>query len=254
MRNKPKKSLGQNFLIDPNYQRKIISAIKDNYKGGTIMEIGPGRGALTQHLSEFAEELVLVEKDNRLVEELHERYSAHDNIRVVHEDFLKLDVKKITASPVVIGNLPYNIASQIYIKLLQNNHLFEHLFLMFQKEVATRCLAVPGNKDFGILTVWTQLFSTPKKLFDVPPNAFKPRPRVNSSFVRFDLKHEKYEQEKGLIEFVKTLFSQRRKKIRSRVKSRDSLSESVKNLIEKRPEELTIEEFKKVYSETYIKA
>lgn len=247
---RPRRSLGQNFLIDPNYRRKIIAAIRKDYEGETVIEIGPGRGALTEGLALFAKELVLIEKDALLAGELRKRFHACGNVRVINEDFLKVDLEGVTATrigvakkPLVIGNLPYNVASQILIRLLRHNERYKRLYLMFQKEVAQRCLAAPGTRQYGILTVWTRLFSEPKKLFDLPPTAFRPRPKVTSRFVRFDLLGRAYEAEAGFIEFVRVLFQQRRKMIKSRVTGKETAAAAWS----KRPEGLTLPDLKLVY-------
>ncbi len=249
-RHRPKKSLGQNFLIDPNYQRKIVDAVIKDYQQETILEIGPGWGALTHSLVEFADNLIAVEKDSVLAKRLSDVLGCHQKIKVINKDFLKWDTGNLSEL-VVVANLPYNVASQIMIKIFIEGHKYKKLYLMLQKEVAQRCLAQPGTKDYSVLSIWVQLFSTPQKLFDVPNTAFKPKPRVTSSFISLELTHRKYLDEKPFISFVKTLFSQRRKKISTTLKSQDidleGLDAKIREFIDKRAEVLTIAELKKIY-------
>lgn len=250
---KPKKSLGQNFLVDPNYQRKIVQSVQKNYQGQPIIEIGPGKGSITKYLIEFAERIILVEKDNVLFDHLGTLFSQEKSIEWIHQDFLKLDLSRFqkTGPHTVVANLPYNVASQIFIQILMHNESFDHLYLMFQKEVAERCLAKPKTKDFGILSIWTQLFSRAEKLFDLPPTVFKPSPRVMSSFLHFELIKTDYLQEKPFIDFVKRIFSQRRKKISTILKkdlvSRQPLPEEVIVFLDQRAEALTVEDLKTVF-------
>lgn len=250
----PKKSLGQNFLIDKNYQNKIIQSVKSVYQGQPILEIGPGRGAITEHLLEFAQKIILVEKDNALAELHTKKYSERKNVTVYQSDFLDFDLKNVPDHTIVVSNLPYNVASQILIRLFENKHQFESLFLMFQKEVARRCVSQPGNKEYGILSVWTQLFSQAEILFDLPPTVFLPQPKVTSSFVKFVLNDKDFLQHKDLIVFVKKLFTHRRKKISTILKAQKILDvgaycdmPKIKDLIDKRAEQLSIEDFKKLY-------
>ncbi|OGQ08926.1 MAG: ribosomal RNA small subunit methyltransferase A [Deltaproteobacteria bacterium RIFCSPLOWO2_12_FULL_40_28] len=223
----PKKSLGQNFLIDGNYQRKIIASV-EKIKNKKILEIGPGLGAITSYLSQFCSQLWLVEKDNGLAASLKERFKETNFIHVMHENFLKLDLNFLKDfSPVtVVGNLPYNVGARIFIQLLEQRCLFDHLFLMFQKEVALRFMAKPGTKDYGLLRLWAESYTIPKIIFHLPATAFKPRPRVQSSFVHFTIK-EKSSIPDDLSDFfwniIPRLFQQRRK----------TLGASLKNILRK---------------------
>lgn len=251
---RPKRSLGQNFLIDPNYQRKITQAVQSQYKGETLVEIGPGRGALTKHLVTFAPKLVLIEKDNELACFLKNEFSDQKSLTVICKDFLKLDFSVFSDPPYhVVANLPYNVSTQILIRHLEHRELFKSLILMFQKEVATRCVAKPGTKDFGILSVWCQENAFVRKLFDVPPTAFRPRPKITSTVLQFDLKPgAQTEQDKEFTQFVKLIFSQRRKKISSLLKKKYDLGKmnsasELPLLVDKRAEQLTIEEMKLIF-------
>lgn len=245
----PKRSLGQNFLVDPNFQRKIVDAAKVGYAGQTVMEIGPGRGAITKHLREFAGDLVLVEKDRDLAAQLTATFTE---ARVFSGDFMEWNLDELPdgGGTIVVANLPYNVSTQILIKLLKNMRKFAALILMFQKEVASRCVSVPGSKEFGILSVWCRLLAEPKKLFDVPPNAFRPRPNIVSSVVKFTPSATLYDAEQeAFMDFVKLIFSQRRKKIGGLIKSKlgcsaDAFSPELRVLLDKRAEALTLDEMK----------
>lgn len=251
---RPKKSLGQNFLVDPNYRRKIITAVRENFCGETIVEIGPGRGALTDGLLSFAGDMILVEKDRYLAHPLVEKFHSQNSVKVIRADFLEIDFESILPKPpqrmIAVGNLPYNVASQIYLKLLHNRRYFKRLYLMFQKEVAVRCLAAPGGRDYGVLSVWTQIMTRGRKLFDVPPTAFRPRPRVTSSFVAFELLDDDGQDWIPFMAFVRRLFQNRRKKTGTILKSMfgKGLSTSCAlHLTEKRPEKLSLNELKTLF-------
>jgi 16S rRNA (adenine1518-N6/adenine1519-N6)-dimethyltransferase len=250
-----KKSLSQNFLIDGNYQRKIIEAVHDEYQGQPVLEIGPGHGALTRHLSGFAKSLTLVEKDTELADDLKQKFAEEAHVKVIQADFLDLDLLSLRAlqsgawqsqKTVVVANLPYNVASQILIKIFSHQHLFEKLYLMFQREVGNRCVAKPKTKEYGIFSIWSQLFSDVEKLFDIPPTAFRPQPKITSTFLRFDLKDVSYSQEKLFIGFVRRLFNQRRKKISTTLKQ--SIDKKYfPQFADKRAEELSLAELKELF-------
>lgn len=250
-----KKSLGQNFLIDGNYQRKIIETVQDDYQGQPILEIGPGRAALTRHLCGFAKSLTLVEKDTELARDLKQRFADDNHVKVIQADFLDLDLLSLRApcnaawqsqKTIVVANLPYNVASQILIKIFSHQHLFEKLYLMFQREVGNRCVAKPKTKDYGIFSIWSQLFSDVEKLFDIPPTAFWPQPKITSTFLRFDLKDMNYAHEKPFIGFIRRLFNQRRKKISTTLKPSID-KKHFPQFADKRAEELSLTELKELF-------
>lgn len=248
---KPKRSLGQNFLVDPNYQRKIIDELKRGYADETILEIGPGRGALTQHVETFAKRIVLVEKDRELAAWHTSEHEGDAKWTVVNEDFLKWDFSELRDETTrVLGNLPYNVSTQILIGLLKRMGQFSKLVLMFQKEVAMRCLAKPGSKDFGPLAIWCQLFAKPTKLCDVPGTAFRPRPRVMSSVLSFEPSDVCYDdKQQRFIDFVHVLFNQRRKKIRGNLKAGgfDVSKHADHPMLDQRAEQLSISEIQELF-------
>lgn len=246
-----KKSLGQNFLIDGNIQRKIVqAALVAN--PSHIIEIGPGQGALTQHLLKENLPLTLIEKDHHLADELQKKHG--ETVRVITGDFLKIDFSTLGDEVFTfVGNLPYNVSSQILLKILHATNLnWSSLVFMFQKEVARRCVAKAGSDDYGILGVQCEIFSEAELLFDVPPTVFRPQPKVWSSVVRFKKRQEvSFEQEKGFVEFVRKAFGQRRKKLGTVLKisqqNREFFPEHIKEMLEKRAEVLGLAELKGLY-------
>lgn len=221
----PKKSLGQNFLVDPNYQRKIIAALKLD-QGDHVMEIGPGWGAITRHIIQRVAKLYLVEKDDHLAQNLEQQF-ASPRIKIIHGDFLKINLQTIADESKkkikVVGNLPYNIASQIFFRLIENRDMVSDMFLMFQREVAKRFVAKPGTREYGLLSLWQQVYTDCTILFDLPPTAFKPKPRVKSSFLHFTLRDKNLlgaSDEKAFWHLMKILFQGRRKTLRSVLKKK----------------------------------
>lgn len=250
-----KRSLGQNFLSDPNYRRKIATAALNHVgEGDTILEIGPGRGALSDILVASKRPIILVEKDDKLALSLAQRYVGRPGLEIINTDFLEIDITSLSQSPlVVIGNLPYNISTQILIELLKNFQKAKALILMFQKEVAQRCVAKPGCKDFGPLAIWCSLFSQAKIIFDVPPSAFLPRPKITSSVVEFLPSGLLYDEgQQKFIDFARKLFTHRRKKISNNIKSLvrvgPEFDDEAKKLLDRRGESLTLDEMRKLYS------
>lgn len=215
---KTKKSLGQHFLIDNNIIYKIISSINAG-TADRIIEIGPGTGALTKHLANKFKNVHVIELDARAVEILKQDIP---DITIHQKDVLKVDWNELTDSNhsnYVIGNLPYYITSPILFSILASRTKFKEAILMMQKEVAERLVAKPNNKQYGILSVQTQLMSTPEILFDVSPNSFNPPPKVMSSVIRlkFDKPKGAY-SDKMLKNIVRTAFNQRRKKLSNALK------------------------------------
>jgi 16S rRNA (adenine1518-N6/adenine1519-N6)-dimethyltransferase len=179
-----KKSLGQNFLVDPNLQRKIIEAV-DPGAGETVVEVGPGRGALTDRLAEAAGCLVAVELDDRLAADLAARFDGADRVRIVHADILEWDPGELLDDPVVkvVGNIPYNITSPLLFRLLAWRPAPERIVVMVQKEVADRILAGTGEKAYGALTVGIRAVADVERLFPVGRSAFRPVPNVDSAVI-----------------------------------------------------------------------
>lgn len=218
---KPKKFLGQNFLIDENIAKKIVNSanIKDN---DIVIEIGPGQGILTKYLCEKTTNAVAVELDRTIYLKLKEEYK--DRVEIIHKDFLKFDLAKVlpdeSGKIKVIGNIPYNITTEILFRLFDNAGRIDSAILMMQKEVAMRLNAVPDTKDYGILAIQTQVHSVPKILFNVSPSSFFPKPKVESSIVKLEfLNRPQIIRDKIIFKnLVRQSFGQRRKTLRNSLK------------------------------------
>tara|TARA_Y100001970_G_scaffold50760_1_gene64272 strand:- start:2664 stop:3452 length:789 start_codon:yes stop_codon:yes gene_type:complete len=187
----PKKSLGQNFLIDHNVKRKIISSIKLINK--KVLEIGPGKGFLTDEILKHKPKLLtLVEKDNFMAQDLKYKYRNNKNVKIYNKDILKFDIEKeIRKNTLVFGNLPYNISSQILVKFLKFKKWppkFSNLVFMFQKEMSERVVGKFNSNSYGRLSILTDFRLKILKKFDVSPNCFTPRPKVNSTVMYFEPK------------------------------------------------------------------
>ncbi|MEJ2539691.1 MAG: 16S rRNA (adenine(1518)-N(6)/adenine(1519)-N(6))-dimethyltransferase RsmA [Gemmatimonadota bacterium] len=182
---RPKRSLGQNFLVDPNLQRKIVEAVGAG-ASEEVVEVGPGRGALTRHLAGRVGHLVLVELDDDLAGALREEYQGDPRVDVRHADVLQTDLASCTrdwAATRVVGNIPYNITTPILFHLLERPRPRD-IVLMVQREVAERIVAQAGTSAYGALAVGVQSVADADLLFRVPPQAFRPVPRVESAVVR----------------------------------------------------------------------
>ncbi len=224
-----KKSLGQNFLVDSNYIKKIIAAL-DIQPGETIVEIGPGQGALTEQLIKRAERLIALELDRDLVWLLKEKFSKYGNFTILETDALEFDFRSLLyADPKskiqnpklkLVANLPYYISTAILQKLIEQRNLFASMVLMFQKEVVDRITAQPGNSERGFLTVLAEAFFNIERLFDVPPAAFRPQPKVWSSVVRITPKKTHVSNESDFRELVSSAFFQKRKTILNNLKNK----------------------------------
>ena len=245
---RPRKSLGQNFLRDQNILRKIVRAI-DPQPTDAMIEIGPGEGALTQHLNPKVGWLMAVDVDKRSVERVRE---AFPRVEIVHDDFLKIDIESIArrhgGTIRVVGNIPYNITSPILFQILDHRAFIRDAVLMVQKEVAQRLVAGPGTKGYGILSIFFQVFADVELLFDVSPNAFFPRPDVTSSVIHLTMlttPRIEISNERVFRAMVRSVFGKRRKMLRGSMKyfCDEHGYELPRNLdLTRRPEDLTIGE------------
>lgn len=217
-----KKSLGQNFLLDLNLTAKIARAA-GNPAGKNIIEVGPGPGGLTRALVDTAADRVYaIERDDRCVDALQELVAAADGrLVLVPDDAMKIDYAALCPAPrLLVANLPYNIATTLLIGWLENITLFDGLTLMFQKEVAERIVAEPRTKDYGRLSVLAQWLCDCEKVFDLPPSAFTPPPKVTSSIVRLTPKPRADDVKMATVErLTGAAFGQRRKMLRQSLKS-----------------------------------
>ena len=214
-----KKSLGQNFLTDPNLQKKIVAALEPQVHD-TVLEIGPGLGALTAHLIGQVERLVAIELDDQLAERLQHEHGARSDFQLIHQNVLDVDFPSLNLPPgfKVIGNIPYNITTPLLFRLLEPDSRPALLIVMVQKEVALRIGASPGNKDYGALTVGVQSVASVERLFNVSRGAFRPVPNVDSAVIKitpFRPAPLTPPEEIDLRSLTRTLFSQRRKQIQN---------------------------------------
>jgi len=247
-KHRAKKSLGQNFLKDPNICRKIVDALSPGERD-YIIEIGPGQGALTEHLVETgARKLMVIEMDDSLAERLAGRWPE---LEVSHSDAMQYPWASLEEPCKVIGNLPYNVGSKLIWDIVSNVKPLQRAVFMVQHEVARRLTAEPGSKAYGGLTAWVGNFCKTTYLFKVPPTVFKPQPKVDSAVVRFEPfpPDEWPSGPKQLAALIKMLFQQRRKQVSTILKKR--WTPEVASWFEdhgvspaSRPENLTPEQFR----------
>ena len=232
----PKKPrLGQNFLADEGAAEEIVNALGDT-SNTLILEIGPGKGALTEVLARRTNRLIAVELDRKMAAELRYQYRLQPHVEIIEADVLKLDFRTVlnrTIGPLndlrplkpsrahVVGNLPYYITSDILLRLFEFHDQFDVIVIMVQREVADRIAATPGTRDYGLLSATAQLYTRTEKLFTLPPSAFVPPPKVHSTVLRltvsprFDELQIKPEE---FIRFLKTAFAMKRKTLLNNLK------------------------------------
>ena len=259
---KAKKSLGQNFIIDTNILRNIVDA-GDVDKDTTVIEIGPGIGALTEQIAKQAKEVFAFEIDDRLLPVLDDTLSPYDNITIFHQDILQVDFKQFeeehlsdASRIVVIANLPYYITTPIIMALLESDLLVQTMVLMMQKEVASRLEAKPSTKAYGSLSIALQYYTEVEVAFTVPRTVFMPQPNVESAIIRLDIRPEpivKVKDQALFMKLVRASFQQRRKTIWNNLRKSLEFKEQEEGLREafvhssidpsRRGESLTIQEF-----------
>lgn len=222
MPNKPR--LGQNFLNDTQAADRIVAALGD-CTGRTVVEIGPGRGAMTRTLAARAGHLLAVEFDPGLASSLRAAFPPVE-VTVVHQDVLQFDFAAASAAAgqrlIVLGNLPYYITSPILLKLAASHAALDRAVLMVQREVADRVAATPGCRDYGLLSVTTQLYGPVEKLFTLPPEAFTPPPEVHSTVFRWRFAPRIAElgvDETGFLHFLRQAFAQKRKTLANNLRA-----------------------------------
>ena len=243
---KAKKSYGQHFLSNESLAKSIADKaieLSDKYP---VLEIGPGKGVLTKYLYDKMIRFKSVEADPDMVEYLQITYPDID-MHLIYKDILKLDLNEVFDEEFVLfGNFPYNISSQILFKMLEYKDKIPIMIGMFQKEVAERIIASPGNKEYGILSVLVQAYYTGKIIFRVKPGSFSPPPKVDSAVIKLERK-EKFTLDCNEALFktiVKSTFNKRRKMIRNTLKSLVNDDEILKDVFfTKRPEQLSLEDF-----------
>jgi 16S rRNA (adenine1518-N6/adenine1519-N6)-dimethyltransferase len=247
----PKKHLGQHFLIDQNIVRKIV-AVAELTPEETVLEIGPGRGILTDALSRAARRVVAIEIDSELYRLLQARQSDWNNVQLIRADALTHPFETLAAE-VVVANLPYYISTPLLFKFLEHRRRFSRLVLMLQNEVADRLVAKPGSSNYGVLSVMTQYAALVKKAFRVSADCFRPRPEVGSAVVVLRPRSEALllpQQETGFAALVKAAFAHRRKTLVNSLRDQGYEAAIVTEAVAAmklapavRAERLTLEEF-----------
>lgn len=266
-----KKSLGQNFLIEPNILHRIVDFAELSEQTGVI-EIGPGIGALTEQLARRAKKVIAFEIDQRLLPILADTLSPYPNVSIIHQDVLKADVQQVIAEQftgvddiMVVANLPYYVTTPIIMKLLTDRLPIRGMVVMLQKEVAERMAAKPGTKDYGSLTIAVQYYTHAETVMHVPRTVFMPKPNVDSAVIRL-LKREQpavaVSDEDFFFTVVRASFGQRRKTILNNLMShlpngkekKEQIEKALKNVHidpQRRGETLTIAEFAVLSEQLY---
>jgi 16S rRNA (adenine1518-N6/adenine1519-N6)-dimethyltransferase len=242
--------LGQHFLAKGSILERIARAACPD-RAPLVIEIGPGRGALTEKLLEKADRVIAIEIDGELVDALREKFREEPRLTLVHADVLDTDLRQWDAAAVV-GNLPYYAATPIIEKTLSTAAALHRAVFLVQKEVAARLAARPGTRDYGYLSVQTQLLADVEALFDVCPSAFRPPPKVDSTLVRLRPRDRaaelRIDDTARFLDFVKLCFHQKRKTLRNNLAAaygKDALNGRPE--AGKRAEQLTLGEFAELY-------
>ncbi len=243
-----KRPLGQHFLFDQNILKKIINCSHLTAED-TVVEIGPGPGAMTLLLAGHVNKVIAIEIDRRLILKLEKIFSKTENVEIISADALKFPYETIKDKFRVVANIPYYITTPLLFRLLEFRKNISSMTLLLQKEVAKRITASPGGKDYGVLSIGVQIQTKPKMEFLVPKGAFSPPPNVDSAVVHFEISPQlpyKIKDREFFLKLVRTAFSQRRKTIANSLKSfKDIKGTLIKTGINStlRPEVLSIEDF-----------
>ncbi|WHZ32831.1 16S rRNA (adenine(1518)-N(6)/adenine(1519)-N(6))-dimethyltransferase RsmA [Desemzia incerta] len=261
-----KKSLGQNFIVEPNILANIVKAAGlDEHTN--VIEVGPGIGALTEYVARSSKQVVAFEIDDRLIPVLEDTLSPYDNIRVVHQDVLKANLKEVLAETIdleeplmVVANLPYYITTPIIMHFLESELRIDGLVIMMQKEVADRITAAPGSKAYGSLSIAIQYYMEAEIAFIVPKTVFVPQPNVDSAILKLTRRDKpvvEVKDEKFFFELIRASFVQRRKTIWNNLLIRYGKTDEIKAELtaglekagidpKRRGESLSIAEFAKL--------
>lgn len=214
---KQRPKLGQHFLVSPAAQAAIVDALGD-LSQRTVVEIGPGNGVITSLLANRARRLIAIELDRKLVPQLQQQFRDRPSVEILEQDVLETDFAALRGSDeqklLVVGNLPYYITSDILLRLFRFHSAVERAVLMTQREVADRLAAQPGTRDYGLLTITTQMYARVEKLITLAPGAFSPPPQVHSTVLRLTMAprfDELYVEPDEFLAFVRTCFAQKRK-------------------------------------------
>jgi len=249
-----KKRFGQHFLSDPNILRRIVRLAGISHDD-TVVEIGPGRGALTRELAAVARRLIAIEIDRDLIHPL--RGQMPDNVEVIEADSLAVDYAAIARRFHIVGNLPYNVATPLLKRFIEFRRAIQDVTVMVQKEVADRIVAKPGTAAYGPLSILIQYYAAPKYGFTVAPGAFRPPPKVDSAVLRLDWRTD-IPTDHDFTDFVQNAFGSRRKKLLNNLLhifpdcSRDQLGQNLEKAnvrLDARPENLSVDDFHRLYNQ-----
>ena len=256
MRQKPKKSLGQNFLIDRNIQDKIIQSC-DLDKNDTVLEIGPGRGEISELLLPRVKKLISVEIDRQLCAILKDKFSNYSNFKLINADILETDLSLLAGRKKlkIIANLPYYISTPIITHLIQHRKSISEIFLTLQKELAQRLTGEAGSKNYGAFSCFIQFYTQVQILFPIHNSSFWPKPKVDSRFIKLGVLARtkiKVRNEDLLFKIIRLAFNQRRKMLKNNLSRMFPESEIISCLesidinIHTRAEDLSLSDFAKL--------
>lgn len=252
---KPKKRLGQNFLVDKNIQKKIIDCLELK-SSDIILEIGAGRGELTRLAAKKVNRVYALEIDPWLCKVLEENLKDYTNIEIINQDILRFNFKRFFADLknkiIVFGNIPYYICTPIIEHLIKFRDKIETIFITVQKEFAKRIIALPGSKDYGASSCFVQYYLKPQIILQIKKTCFFPRPNVDSTLVRLKVRTKPFvlpKNEKLFFKIIRTAFNKRRKTLRNSLRGilpQEKLEEffyryNIESNI--RPEDLSLEDF-----------
>ena len=255
---RPKRSLGQHFLVDPNIQRRIVAALEPGPED-EVLEIGPGTGALTRHLAGRVRRLVAIELDDRLAEALRREFAGTPGVEILRADILQIEPARVAHDPQrlkVVGNIPYTITTPLLFHLLAARPRPARIVVMVQREVADRILAPPGQKEYGALSVGIRTVADVERLFEVGRHAFRPVPEVDSTVLVITPHRPprlSEEEERAVRELTRAAFRWRRKQLRTTLRAApeyaltpaelDALERTTGIRLDRRPETLAPDEF-----------
>jgi 16S rRNA (adenine1518-N6/adenine1519-N6)-dimethyltransferase len=243
-----KRKWGQHFLFDKNILKKIVNCSGVTGED-TVVEIGPGLGTLTNILARQAKEVIAIEFDRKLISRLEENVASAPNVSIIRADALHFDYASVQKKFRVVANIPYYITTPLLFRLLEFRENIMSMTLLLQKEVAKRIVALPGNKDYGVLSISTKIFTRPELKFTVTRKAFSPPPDVDSSVVHFDVSPVPLFNIRDVplfTDIVRTAFSQRRKTIINSLRKFEGISDALQKAgihAKLRPEKISIEDF-----------
>ena len=260
------KDLGQNFLINNEVVENIVNSSEIS-QDDMVIEIGPGLGTLTKYLLEKAGKVICIELDTKMLQILEDRFSLYDNFELINNDVLKVDLKNIiekekTQGKIkqvkIVANLPYYITTPIIMKLLEEELELESITVMIQKEVADRLIAIPGDKNTGAITYSVYYYASSEAIMEVPNSSFIPEPEVTSKVIKLNIRKEPVvtpKDKEKMFKIIKYAFTQKRKTLLNSL-TNNKIFENKQQGIEIlnslqinencRPEELTLEQFKKI--------